>query len=227
MDIDKVKVPANWICVEYDNSNRFFKLKDGDELLIDTSYEPERHAQCIGTVMVVCEHLTFNKNSTSSYPFDVDVEVKKGDKVVFHYLSISQAVKEGKTFVQGGKMYAFLPYERLFFAVRGDRVIPVNGYIFVRPDMEKQDLGFLHATELSEKISQTKGVVTHAGSPIRGYAGDMKHLAHLGEDPNVAVGDNILFSSVDAVPLQYEMHSVLEKGLYRMQRKDVLAIIEN
>lgn len=224
MNIEKIKVPANWLCVRYDNSNEHFDLA-GEKMKLDISFEPEKHAQTKGTVIKVCDHLVFNQKNSNSHPFDVDIEIKEGDTVIFHFLTIIQAKKDGKIFIEDGQMYVFMPYERVFCALRGEEVIPVNGYIFVRPDDEPLPKTNLVLPEISKKLSKNTGTVVHAGGKCRGYYGI--HMAHLGEDPEVNIGDKVIFSELDAIPLEYEFHAILDRDLYRMQRKDVLMASTN
>ncbi|HQW95445.1 MAG TPA: hypothetical protein PLU58_06565 [Saprospiraceae bacterium] len=221
MNIDKIKVPAGWACVRYDNSNEFFKL-GGSEFLLDISYEPEKNAQTSGIVVKICDNLIFSQNNSNSHPYDVDIEVKKGDRVIFHFLTILQAKKEGKTFVQDGELYVFMPYERMFVGISGDKVTPLNGYVLVEPVEQTLPDTALIIPDTARGLSKTHGIVKYAGAKCRGYAG---HLKHMGEDPDVNVGDMVVFNQVEAIPLQYEHHSILERNLYRMQRKDILAIL--
>ncbi len=224
MDLEKIKVPNNWVCVEYDNSNNYFDL-GGEKMLLDTSYEPEKNAQTIGTVIKACDHVSFNPSSQNSYDYDVEVEIQKGDRVIFHFLTILSAIKHGKTFAQDGKLYVFMPYDRIFVAIRNDEIIPVNGFVLVRPDQEELPVPSslnIVLTDLSKGSSKSSGTVVYAGVKCMGYAGAFKDL---GEDPDVFVGQKVLFKKMDAIPLQYEFHSLLKEKLYRMQRKDILAIL--
>ena len=219
MNLDKIQVPNNWVCVRYDNSNEYIKIGES-QIMIDTTFEPEKNAQTTGTVIKVCDHLTFNPSSSTSHPYDVDIEVKAGDQVIFHFLTIRQAQKEGKTFIQDGKLYVFMPYDRLFVAINQKGVTPLNGFVIIKPHDEELPKTIFEIPDIAKKISKKIGTVLYAGSKCRGYA--EHHLRDLGEDPDVEVGDTVIFNPIDAIPLQYEYQSVLEKGLYRMQRKDIL-----
>lgn len=220
MNIEKIQVPANWVCVEIDDSNEFVKLGD-EKIKLDTTFEPEKNAQTVGRLVKVCSHLTFNPTSSTTHDYDVDIEVVKGDTVVFHFMTVLAARKHGKTFTQDGKEYVFMPYERLFVALRDGEVLPLNGIILVEP-LEEVPSTSLAVPEIAIKNSKTTGIVRYAGMKCRGYAGIHKDF---GEDPDVPVGSKILFKTQEAIPLQYEFHSIISKNLYRMHRKDVLAII--
>lgn len=220
MNIEKIKVPNNWVCIETDNSNEYVKL-GGEKIILDISYAPEQHSQTVGKVVKVCDHIHFSKKSHPSHPYDVPVELKEGDTVIFHFLAVRNAKNEGKQMTQDGKTYSFIPYSEIFCALRGDDVFPVNGWILVEPLEKELPKTSIILTDLSKGSSETHGIVKYIGAKVKDY----KDFPNLGEDPDVAVGDKIMFSKLDSIPLQYELHNSLGRLLYRMHRKDVQAIL--
>lgn len=220
MNIEKIKVPNNWICIETDDSNEYVKLGN-EKIIIDTSYAPEQHSQTVGKVVKVCDHIFFSSKSHPSHPYDVPVELKEGDTVIIHFLAVRNAKSEGKQMIVDGKKYSFIPYSEVFCALRGDDVFPVNGWILVEPIEKELPKTSIILTELSKGKSETHGYVRYMGAKVKRY----KDHPQLGEDPDVNIGDKVMFSKLDSIPLQYELHNKLGKLLYRMQRKDVQAIL--
>jgi co-chaperonin GroES (HSP10) len=221
MNIEKIKVPNNWICVQSDDSNEYVTIGK-EKIKLDISFAPEQHSQTVGKVVKVCDNIHFSKKFHPSHPWDVPVEIQEGDTVIFHFLALKNAKGEGKTFTENGVRYSFIPYSEVFCALRGDEVHPVNGWILVEPFEKELPKTSIILTELSKGKSEERGVVRYAGAKVMGY----KDHPQLGEDPEVNIGDSVVFSKLDSIPLQYELHNKLGKLLYRMQRKDVLAILE-
>lgn len=220
MMIEKIKLPNNWVCVMVDDSNEYINLPNGEKLKLDISYEPEKHSQTTGVVAKVCEHLFYRRKFNPSMPWDVENEVRAGDVAIFHFLTIRNAQKDGKVMYEDGVKYVFIHYSEIYCVVRGGNPMAVNGWILVEPEEKELPKTTFHIPDIAHKDSETRGIVRCAGAKIKDY-----HDYDCGEDPDVNVGDRITFRPSDSIPLQYEFHSTLGKKLYRMQRKDVLAIL--
>lgn len=199
-----------WVLVEIDDSNEWIKLSNGVTLWLDTSYEPEKHAQVHGKVVLKCDKVNFMS------PYDVDVEVEIGDDVVFHYLCVVNAITYNRVHVEGGKKYVFIEYQDLFAAYRDGKTIPLNGYIFVEPDEEintkyyADDFDFRTITKKTTTKSMTRGTVKHVGIKCRNYP---TYDNDSDEMLDVNVGDKVIFSPEEAIPL-----ILGDDSLYRTHR---------
>lgn len=221
MNIEKLKLPNNWVCVSIDDSNEWINLPNGEKLKLDISYETEKHSQTVGKVVKICDNLFYHKKLIPSHPWKVPMELQEGDIAIFHFLSVSNSKKMGHVMDEDNKRYVFMPYSEIFCAIRDGKVVPVNGWILVEPEEKELPQTTFVIPEMAKGKSETRGTVLYAGAPVEDYK-DYDY----GHDPEVNVGDKITFKRLDAIPLQYEFHNLLGKTLYRMQRKDVLAILE-
>lgn len=213
------ELTPGWILISFDNSNEKINC-GGIELLLDTSFQETQNAQTIGTVVKIAP-IYFNLKSSNSHPYDVPMELEIGDKIIFHFNTIAMAKKEGRWFEEKGVQYAYIRYENLFCALRGDKVIPLNGFIFVAPNEKELPNTIFEIPDIAKGDSEIMGVVKYAGSPVDRY----KDFPDIGGDPEVNVGNEVLFNKIESIPLQYALHSLLG-NLYRMHRKDVYGIFQ-
>lgn len=221
-----MKILFNTVLVKFDEANDHIKVND-QKLYIDTSYNPMQHAVTTGTVIGLPERLIFDRTRPDkTMLYDTDMELQLGDKIIFEYLAYGEAIKNSP--LNGGY---FIRYDEILVALRGDQVMPVNGIVLVEPIDITETQEVKEMTKLlvvpdyvKTQKSQTRGVVRHLGTPVRGYAMDVTESIFEADD--VKVNDKIYLNPHYAVPLQYELHQTLSKVLYRMRRKDILGIYE-
>ena len=219
-----MKLLFNNVLVKFDEPNDHIKVGDV-ELQIDTSYNPMQHAITTGTVIGLPSRLIFDRKEPSkTMLYDTDMELRVGDRIIFEYLAYGEAVKNDP--IDGGYC---IRYDEVLVAIRGEQVIPVNGIVLIEPidisetEEVKEMSKFLVVPDyVKTQKSESRGVVRHVGSPLRGYAMDTSNSIHEADD--LHVGDKVYFNSNYAIPLQYEMHRIFDKVLYRMRRKDILGI---
>jgi len=219
-----MKLLFNNVLVKFDEPNDHIKVGDV-ELQIDTSYNPMQHAITTGTVIGLPSRLIFDrKEPAKTMLYDTDMELRVGDRIIFEYLAYGEAVKNDP--IDGGYC---IRYDEVLVAIRGEQVIPVNGIVLIEPidisetEEVKEMSKFLVVPDyVKSQKSESRGIVRHVGSPLRGYAMDTSNSIHEADD--LHVGDKVYFNSNYAIPLQYEMHRIFDKVLYRMRRKDILGI---
>lgn len=232
---ERLKLLNNYVLVKPDPGNDKVTLKNGMVLFLATSHNKEQHAVTCGTVVKLPKSLTyFEDNGLYNLDFFTTQELKIGDRVIFHYMQTMVNITQDRMIEVDGEVYFLVYYDKIFCAMRGEEVIPVNGIVIVEADKGESVLsGGLIIPEQFRKKSETTGTIRYIGTPLGGY----NDFQHLGPDADEhKVGDKILFRSVDSVPLQFELHQSLDKGktLYRMRRKDILgnydrikAVIDN
>jgi co-chaperonin GroES (HSP10) len=219
------RIPQNFVLIEVESlfhDNILFN--DGRELLIDPTYEPEKHHQTSGIVHTVPDSLYFNKKDIEfSMEYQVPVELQKGDKVFFHYLQISSAINQKLLLTIEGKLHIFVRYDQCFCAIREGEMIMLNGWMLLEPyDYEEQIQSEVINTKLPSnrrKHHPLKGVISHIGDPVSEYLWG-KHETDKGI--NVDKGDKVMFMPFSDIPLEYNMHQKLDKVYFRVQRKDIL-----
>lgn len=221
----KLKLLNNWVLVKPDPGNNEIRLKGGKKLFLNTSFEEHQHAVTSGTVVKCPSSLTYyTEHTTARLQYHTTQELLPGDKIIFHFLQTSSSVSKGRYIEDGDEIYLLIKYDSIFCALRGEKILPINGYILVEPKMVAayETISTLILPDyLKKQTSEMRGTIRHMASPLFGY----DDYPEYGEDSNeYQVGDDILFRKVDAVPLQYEMHRLFDKDIiyYRMQRRDVL-----
>lgn len=72
---------------------------------------------------------------------DIAMEVNVNDRVYFHYLAVTEALSNDSFIhVEGNGenrvWYVRVRYDQIFCAVRKEKIIPIQGYAFIRPNLE-------------------------------------------------------------------------------------------
>jgi hypothetical protein len=213
-----MEILFNQVVIKASRHDHELILTDGNKLFLDNSYKKGHHMVRTGTVTHVPKHLHFEYFDLLSMEYDTDMEVKVGDELIFHHLAIDFAKKDNYHLAPD---HYPIRYDSIFVAIRNGQVIPVNGNVIVEPMVEA----------ISPVFSQTKtsvhhGVVKYLGTPVRGYFMTPDGtFTDKGIDINV--GDHVVYSKADCVPLEFKLHQTLDKGviLYRMRRKDIIATL--
>jgi hypothetical protein len=121
----------------------------------------------------------------------------------------------------------------VYAIVRGEQVIPVNGFCLIEPvedpaithERERMEKLGMELVILGRKISNqvTYGKVKYLGKPNRAYVEDF----HSDRGIDVAVGDVVVIRKTNDIPLQYSLHQKVNQGqpLLRCQRRNLLAKI--
>jgi co-chaperonin GroES (HSP10) len=226
---------GNKVIVELDPENSLIETKSGFKLQIDTSYEPEKHVVRMGTVKEVPEKILFSKSDRNIMPWDTDMELKVGDRVIMYYLAVINCISPEKRwfYVENGKIIIFITYNNIYAAIRDGEIIPINGYVLVEPMedpewvsmQERIKQGGLLVPDM-RKLSNKNvvyGKIAYLASPIRTYYDEHKS----DENINVKVGDEIVMKKVRDIPMEYEYHTKVDGGrkLYRCQRHDIIGTL--
>lgn len=115
------------------------------KLYLETSYRPMWNANIRGTVQAVCEKSHFNefeKDPDKSLEWDTEIDVQKGDEVVFDYNAIghnfnidsNNKVNPSKVIRCEDDLYVFMKYDYIYVRVRDGEERPVNGYVLAVPE---------------------------------------------------------------------------------------------
>jgi co-chaperonin GroES (HSP10) len=218
--LDSVTLMRNRVLVLPNPENDHINI-GGERMFLDTSFEKEKHAISSGTVVKTAP-LYYSHKDPESLDYDVEMELREGDTVIFHFNALARAQKNGYTIYIGGTKYYSLPYGSLFVARRDGDIIPLNGYVFVSPVKEEVVMpeGLIAPDMVKDLVSMTKGVVAHKGCLVNDY----RMYDGYGDVEEVEIGDIVCFRKTEAVLVEYDMHSDLPP-LYRIHRKNILAVI--
>jgi co-chaperonin GroES (HSP10) len=155
-------------------------------------------------------------------PANIVPEVKKDDRIYFHYNTVSPENRIQT--LDGSKIYK-VQYDNVFCAVRNNTIIPIGGYVMVEAvwDEETEEIDLQGhekvrgkvsvsgiITELHDKPKVQQGIIAHIGTPLIG-------------DPDLGLvkGNKVYF-------LKYsEFQNRIEgKLFYVMRQKDIIGKIE-
>lgn len=221
--------------IKLDKENDSIKLKNGFELYIDITFDPEKHATVTGTVYGLPSHLYYSGKPNIGMPWETQMELKMGDKVIVYYLSIVNAFKKEsrKYILEGEDRYVFIPYSSIF-AVYGEGFVkPINGYCLIEPTedpfiVEQKRRMTAIGMELVKLKTKTNtnvvfGRVRYIGIPNRQYVDD--YMTDEGVD--IKTGDIVVMRKISDIPLQYDLHARIDGGAkyWRCQRRNILAKI--
>lgn len=159
--LQRLKPQGNNVLIKLDQSQNRVKLKSGTDILIDTTYEPEKHAYVTGEVIAVPKQLIFK--GVGALQWETDMELLPGDQVIIYYLAaVNSLKKETAKWLWDEDMnkYIFITYDNVYVArrmVKGnflwkdkkkdkseaefienengqftiEKIIPVNGYCLI------------------------------------------------------------------------------------------------
>lgn len=217
-----------------------------------------------GTVIKVCQKLIFNgekltkqrqgfsndmaymamlsKIRSESVVYDVPIEVKEGDKVVFDYVSHYECYQSGQYIETEDGDYFILKYDQLYAKYTkedGSDLYPLNGKVFVEAlEREKEvvlgDILMVYTEDNKsfDTVGYIKGKklqigqILASGCICKGYIDDLD----MGDDTTkLNNGDYIAFKWAYATPFQSEMHQKFfpNKRVMVLNRKDVALYIPN
>lgn len=223
----------NYCLIKLDSENDSIKLKNGTELFIDTTFEPEKHVTVTGIIWGLPSHLLYSGEANKNMPWECPMEAKIGDGVIVYYLSLINALKpQNQRYILEGKdRFVFIEYQYIYAVVRGEQILPVNGYVLIQPiedpaiteeKSRMKKIGMeLVITERRLSNNVTYGIVRYAGIPNRRYVDENNS----DEGVDISVGDTIVMRKTADIPLQYSLHQKVNEGkpLLRVQRRSILA----
>jgi len=225
----------NFIFIKLDPENTSVRLKNGCELFVDNTFEPEKHFTVTGEVYGLPSHLSYSGKPNLNMPWETDMEIRMHDKVIFYYLSVVNALKPAtkRYIIEGNDKYVFIEYQYIYAVVRDDKIIPINGYCLIEPvedpsitqERERMAKIGMEIVVLTRRLSNqvVYGKVKYVGIPNRNYVDE--GVTDRGAD--VEVGDVVVIRKTYDVPLQYSLHQKVNDGvkLFRVQRRNLLAKI--
>ena len=250
-ELEAMKMMPNYVLVKPDRlAEDEYNLKSGIKLYIDTKYETSLHINIWGTVVKSPRKLFYKNLTDGSLPWDTDLEISEGDYVMYDFVAAAQALgklydpnfegDDTKYIFCEDELYIVFRYNDLFLKKKGDDITMLNGFVLVEPVSEDEissDVIIL----LEQKQSVRYGIVAYKGSMIREYFSihpkepivrdycyeiqvkDGVPCNIKGKD--IGVGDKICFDKYADIDCEVETHQKLPKKYFRMQRKEIAAII--
>jgi len=228
---------TNRVLVKIPRGNTTIELC-GMKLDIDISFDPGRHVDVYGEVAAVPDGLHYKKIRNSLFRGSMthkvqNMELEVGDKIYFLYFAAIMALgymadftkmpyhEDNAYFICKDEVYILIPYESIFVAVRGEQIIPLNGYALVEPIMfNEYDVDFIKNMREHENV----GIVRYIGNHNLEY-----NEKRMKDAVDIKPGDTILFRRFNNQCLENDLHqSFPHKGhLFKMQRRFICAKIIN
>ena len=224
-----MKILNNYVLIQPDKDHT--ELKSG--LKIVDAANTHLHAAVTGTVLVAPKELIYlgyeipnlDRNDANgiqrirdindfSMPFDTDLEIKEGDRVMFNWVyHLDKPELFGKNLL--------IPYSELFCRINDGEIYPLNGRIII--EQIKQDV-VLGGVKVAEKRSNTEGVVRYAGCVNRHYL-TLPMQAEYIDDSDIQVGTHVYFQNNGLSRVEYQLYKdVVDFELWTGFRKDILGL---
>jgi co-chaperonin GroES (HSP10) len=225
----------NQVMIKLDLENKSIKLRNGFDLYIDTSFDPEKHMTVTGEVFGLPSKLYYSGEGNKGMPWKTDLELKFGDHVIIYYLSVMNAFQKEKRryILKGEDRFVFIPYSSVFVKYGNGFIQPINGYCLIEPcenpeiTREKNRMEAL-GMELIVGVQRNNtdvvyGIVRYTGTPNKEYVDE----GQSDEGVDVKIGDTVVMKKISDIPLHYDLHAKIEQGkkLWRVQRRSILARI--
>lgn len=236
-EIYRLKPQSNHVLIKVDRKQDEITFKSGVKLYLDTSFEKEKHAPVTGQVVAVPDKLVYSRNNPASLEWDTEMEAKVGDQTIVYYMAAANAFTKdiSKSLEdENGNHYMFVNYQNIYLVIRGDEIIPLNGYCIAKPVMD-HELKALHKKykalnlevplNMRRKFSTKIVEIVYIGTPNREYK--RKHLSDNGIKVNS--GDFVSIRPHADIPIEYDIHKTLDpdQDYVRLQRTHMTALIED
>jgi len=175
------KAPRNKVIILISDLNDSITLSNGTKLFIDTAFEPAEHTPVVGTVVGVSKLYYNEKDKNNSMEWETTMDLRIGDKVFMEYFAVHQclgkrfdknaAYEDPKWFEIDGKLYISINYQDIYFAVRDDKIIMLNGYCIVKPIyVERLKSSVIEIPDsIKDKKSNKFCEIILPGKPVKQY----------------------------------------------------------
>ena len=236
-ELDNLRVISNTVVFKPEKILNEGYGKGTIKIFLNTSenHEIMFHIGVFGYIIKQPERLIFEKKITGdgcSMPWLTDIETKVGDRVIVTYTSIYEALEKladkyrnpgnPRWFICEDEVYAWLHYKDLVCVVGSD-LKPLNGHLLVEvlDDEATYQTTLILPESLKKKANEKKFArVIKAGSINRDYQGD-----YCGDSDDVHEGDIVIFDKHYNIELEHGIHQQLDKHYYRIQRRNLQAIV--
>jgi len=220
--------------IKLDPDNDSIKFKNGVEIYIDTTFDPEKHATVTGEIYGLPQKLKYTGKANNGMPWKVPVQLKIGDRVVVYYLAIVNAFRPEsyKAIIEKDDKYVFTGYQNIYALIRDGQIIPINGYCLIEPcenpdwirKQERMKKIGLEAVRLTDKNNTdvVYGIARYVGDPVEEYAGGRSD-----DGIDVKPGDTVVMRRISDIPVEFDLHAKLDGGkkYWRVQRRNILAVL--
>lgn len=249
--IESIKIPAQYVLVKFNEDHETYQIDGRDTgirngLSIDTGGQ---RMSVTGTVIKIpkqlvyegpnikarkAQGLEFHGIREHSMEFDVPMELKEGDEVMYFYKNQLDAYKKGMVIHTDQGPMMMMRYDTIRCIVKSeseDQVYPLNGRIFFVPVKMKSEeqtssgLTLLQQKHMGLDIKRelSIGRVTEVGCLCSGYR-DF-HDAGADDPYPIKPGQYIFYDARMSNNLQFETHQTLKTKRAMIHRMSIYGIV--
>lgn len=248
VSLDKLEIVSNMVLVRLDPDYDFIEVPgaNGTKVtlqLVDFTKTQAQLQSITGTILKTPETLSFhaelqdhkkgetiseeefNSLMRTTMPYEVTMDVKEGDSVIFDVKHATDAEECGLLVDVEGIGYAVLmTYEALYAKQVGDTVVPLNGWvIFMRdqkPNEWKTESG-LWVCEKVDKYGSSYGTVIKADKPRKRYI----EIHRFDPDVSLVTNDRIIINRRFGYRMADDSFGGKVKGMEIIDYGHILAIL--
>jgi hypothetical protein len=172
-----------------------------------------------GTVVSIPSEFFHRKNGREfGMEWDTELEAQIGDVAYWGLMEGTDCAK----ILCKEDVYYLIDYSEVRVIVRGEEVIPVNGFVIVEEFVDGIKSDFLITPETAKKANHKKGIVKYVGKRNASYYNGDESTC----DPKTLnVGDTVLLQISAWTKLEDNRFSSLEKSLGYTQGRWIVAIL--
>ena len=226
-NINRVELLNNHVLVKISGGTKPLKLP-GTELTINTTFNPEKHVDVVGTVVKLPEKLRFYSRKHGQFigamMWGTTMELKKHDTVYMDYLEVLSALGvffnpmanyDNSKFIitPGNDLYVMVHYSKIYVRVKHKGLIPINGNIILRAEDNIKLPGWAGDSRVRPFFE-----VLYIGKPNEYY------ILGKAVDADIQPGQLVYFKTLHPVVLEYDLHRKLKERMFVVQRRDIIAV---
>ena len=179
----------------------------------DSEWDKSGHLNRRGEVIRLPSKLWFAREFGFGIQWGTEMEVEEGDIVYFGIMSVYDA----PAIIDDGVVYLLIQYHDLLFSLRGNKVIPLNGYVLIEKVDEKVKQSSL-ILDFNKKQDKKRGIVRYIGKPNSYYDSGM--CDSIGFD----VGDEVDLMMINFTFLEDKRYRTFEKNIGYVQRRWIRSV---
>jgi hypothetical protein len=186
-------------------------------LMVDVTYKPEHHARVVCEVVYPPLFLQHKRGNDLLMEWETEPNLKIGDLIWVKYITALNCYRITWRTDEGDVQLFLIPYDTVFLAKRGERVIMLNGYVLAERLLERVESTLI----IPEKFTERTAVVRYLGQPNKWYAtpNDM-------DDDYLCEGDEVLLAFKNYKLLENPLHRLFsDKDYLVLQRRHIAAVL--
>lgn len=197
--MESIKPISNYLVVEIQKE---LNTETQSGILVRNDWDRNKHLRTHGKVVALPDRLFFKKENVRSLAVDTDMELQIGDHIWFKMLAAEQNVESGTD----ASSYAYIKYDSVILAQRGDKIFGVSGHLLYISVKEQDNPGLIKKPRLDNIENEFEVICT--GNRVRAYRDRRSNGTWEGDDTEpINVGDKIfIMDKIARVPLQFAPH---------------------